>query len=126
MFPAYTQHTEGELFVLFVFHTEEGGREEYSSRVRVNPVCFLLILNILKVSFLFSIQRREEERNIPAESELIQYVSYLLYTQHTEGKLFVFHTKEGGREEYSIRIRVNPVCFLLIRNILKVSFLFFI
>ncbi len=77
MFPTYAQHIEGELLV---FCTEDGGREEYSSRVRVNPVCFLLILNILKVSFLFSVQRTEEERNIPAESELIQYVSYLYST----------------------------------------------
>ncbi len=59
---------------------KEGGREEYSSSVRVNPVRFLLIPNILKVSFSFSIQRWEEERNIPAESELIQYVSFLYPT----------------------------------------------
>ncbi len=75
--PTYTQHTEGELFI---FRTEEGGREEYSSRVRVNPVCFLLISNILKVSFSFSVQGREEERNITAVSELIQYVSDLYPT----------------------------------------------
>ncbi len=56
---------------------KEREQEEYSSRVRVNPVRFLLIL---KVSFSLSVQRREEERNIPAESELIQYVSYLYPT----------------------------------------------
>ncbi len=95
MFPTYTQHTEGELFV---FHTKEGGREEYSSSVRVNPVRFVLIL--------------KEERNIPAESELIQYVP--TYTQHIEGEPFVFHTEEGGREEYSSSVRVNPVRFVLI------------
>jgi hypothetical protein len=119
MFPTYTQHTEGELLV---FCTEERGREEYSSRVRVNPVRFLLIPSILKVSFSLSVQRREEERNIPAESELIH--TFPTYTQHTEGELLVFHTKERLSEEYSSRIRVNPVCFLLILNILKVSFLF--
>ncbi len=75
MFPTYTQHTEGKLFI---FRTEERRREEYSSRVRVNPVRFLFIPNILKVSF--SVQKREEERNIPAVSELIQYVSYLYLT----------------------------------------------
>jgi hypothetical protein len=79
MFPTFTQHTEGPLFI---FRTEEGGREDYSNSVRVNPilVCFLLILNILKVSFSLSKQRREVERHIPAESELIQYVSYLYPT----------------------------------------------
>ncbi len=56
---------------------KEREQQEYSSRVRVNPVRFLLIPNILKVSFSFSVQRREKERNFPAESELIQYVSYL-------------------------------------------------
>jgi hypothetical protein len=77
MFPTYTQHTVGELLV---FRTEEGGREEYSSRVRVNPVCFLFIPNILKVNFSSSVQRREKEGNIPAESELTHYVSYLYPT----------------------------------------------
>jgi hypothetical protein len=62
---------------------KEGGREEYSSKVRVNPVCFLLILYILKVHELFIFhQRRKEERIIPAASELIRYsyVSYLYST----------------------------------------------
>jgi hypothetical protein len=99
-FPNYTQHTEGELLA---FHTEDGGREEYSSRVRVNPVnfllipdsgkereqkeyssrvrvnpiCFLLILNILKGEFFVFHTKEGGRENIPAESELIQYVSYL-------------------------------------------------
>ncbi len=69
MFPNYTQHTEGELLA---FHTEDRGREEYFNSIRVIPVNFLLIPDILKVSFSYSIQGREEE--------LIQYVSNLYPT----------------------------------------------
>jgi hypothetical protein len=99
-----------------------GGRKEYSSRVRVNPVCFLLIPNILKVRFSFSVHRTEEERNIPAESELTQYVFYLFPTYWRWAFHLFFFTEVGGREEYSSSIRVNPVNFLFIPDILKVSF----
>jgi hypothetical protein len=78
MFPTYTQHIEGELLV---FRTEDGGREEYSSRVRVNPVCFLLILNILKVSFIFHTKEEgREEYSSSVRVTVIQYVSYFYST----------------------------------------------